>query len=280
MKAGRCLGKAGEDQIYRRTDIPRKLDPTQAPFLAVAELCLKSCAPLRRDLIPNGEAMSFEHLSTNQPSLFTEPESASPPPAPRVKSARSTNRAAWWEQDLSRTATYLMGQARNDGERAFVERLYEEAMAEGPDFINYRSKSAFLAAPKLGIDRNAYARILNALEAIERGTYRSCREKGKQGRPAHRGARAQGASEPRPAVRRGPPFPRRHRAPGLRLQADRGQRPQAPVAVRLRHRSPAHQADPHAARPQGGAGHQRLHHPGAPGARRDRPAHVQAGIRV
>ena len=127
--------------------------------------------------------MSFEHLSANQPGLFAEPESVGACPAPRVKSARSANRAAWWEQDLSRTATYLMGQARNDEERAFVERLYDEAMAEGPDFINYRGKSAFLAAPRLGIDRNAYARILNALEAIERGTYRTSREKGKQGIP-------------------------------------------------------------------------------------------------
>src|SRR5208337_1830010 len=128
--------------------------------------------------------MSFEHLSTNQPSLFAEPESAGASPTPPVKSACSANRAAWWKQDLGRTATYLMGQARNEEERAFVERLYDEAMAEGPDFINYRGKSAFLAAPpKLGIDRNAYARILNALEAIERGTYRSCREKGKQGIP-------------------------------------------------------------------------------------------------
>src|SRR5271155_3198701 len=127
--------------------------------------------------------MSFEHLSVNHPGLFAELETPSTPPAPRVKSARSATRAAWWEQDLSRTATYLMGQARNDEERAFVERLYDEAMAEGPDFINYRGKSAFLAAPKLGIDRNAYARILNALEAIERGTYRTSREKGKQGIP-------------------------------------------------------------------------------------------------
>ena len=67
--------------------------------------------------------MSFERLSTNQPSLFTEPESAGASPAPRVRSARSANRAAWWEQDLSRTATYLMGQARSDEERAFVEHL-------------------------------------------------------------------------------------------------------------------------------------------------------------
>ena len=96
--------------------------------------------------------MSLEHLSASQPGLFAEPANGSAPPAPRVKSARSANRAAWWEQDLSRTATYLMGQARSDDERAFVERLYDEAMAEGPDFINYRGKSAFLAAPRLGID--------------------------------------------------------------------------------------------------------------------------------
>jgi hypothetical protein len=78
---------------------------------------------------PEGERMSFEHLSANQPGLFAKPESASPSPAPRVKSTRSANRAVWWEQDLGRTATYLMGQARNDDERAFVERLYGEVMA-------------------------------------------------------------------------------------------------------------------------------------------------------
>ena len=127
--------------------------------------------------------MTFQQLSTNRPVLFADLESPGAPPAPSVKSARSTNRAAWWEQDLSRTASYLMGQARSDEERAFVERLYDEALNEGPDFINYRSKSAFMAAPKLGIDRNAYARILNALDMIERGTYRTCREAGKQGIP-------------------------------------------------------------------------------------------------
>ena len=74
-----------------------------------------------------------------------------------VKSMRSANRAAAWEQDLTRTASYLMGQARTEDERAFVERLYDEALEEGPDFTNYRAKSLFQAAPKLGIDRNAYS---------------------------------------------------------------------------------------------------------------------------
>src|SRR6202023_4092803 len=70
-----------------------------------------------------------------------------------------------------------------EDERAFVEQLYEQAIEDGPDFIHYRAKSAFEAAPRLGIDRNAYARILSALDMIERGTYRHCRDKGKQGIP-------------------------------------------------------------------------------------------------
>jgi hypothetical protein len=94
--------------------------------------------------------MSFEQVSTNQPALFPEMENAAPSPTPRVKSERSANRAAAWEQDLTRTAAYLMGQARTEDERAFVEQLYEQAVEEGPDFINYRSKSAFEAAPRLG----------------------------------------------------------------------------------------------------------------------------------
>ena len=130
--------------------------------------------------------MSISNALPNQPALFSGMESEGfgvpPSPAP-VKSARSRNRAAWWRQDLDRTAVYLMGQARTEDERAFVEQLYEQAIEEGPDFINYRSKSAFEAAPRLGIDRNAYARILNALDMIERGTYRNCRDKGKQGIP-------------------------------------------------------------------------------------------------
>jgi hypothetical protein len=126
--------------------------------------------------------MSFDEISANQSVLF-DAFSAAEPPAPRVRSPRSANRAAAWERDLAQSASYLMGQCRSEEEREFVSRLYDEAAERGPDFINYRSHSAFQAAPKLGIDRNAYARILNALEAIERGTYRHSREKGKQGIP-------------------------------------------------------------------------------------------------
>jgi hypothetical protein len=75
--------------------------------------------------------MSIANALPNQPPLFSGMEAegfdAAPSPAP-VKSARSRNRAAWWQQDLSRTALYLMGQARTEDERAFVEQLYEQAV--------------------------------------------------------------------------------------------------------------------------------------------------------
>jgi hypothetical protein len=121
----------------------------------------------------------------NRLPLFSglEPEGAAPPPSPAPKSARSRNRAASWQSDLTRTATYLMGQAKTEDERAFVERLYEQALEEGADFLHYRAKSAFMEAPRLGIDRNAYARILHALDMIERGVYEHERKKGAQGIP-------------------------------------------------------------------------------------------------
>ena len=109
-------------------------------------------APFRGGLNdqPEGEAMSFEPFSTNQAPMFSGMEAedfdACPPPAP-VTSARSRNRAAWWRQGLDRTAVYLMGQARTEDERAFVEQLYEQAVEEGPDFINYRARSPLRPLP-------------------------------------------------------------------------------------------------------------------------------------
>ena len=122
--------------------------------------------------------MSFDPLSANQTPFFSgmEPDGPGQPPCPPpVKSARSHNRAVSWRHDLAQAASYLMGQARSEDERAFIEKLYEDALEEGPDFTHYRSKSDYRAAPKVGIDRNA--------DMIERGTYRHCREKGKQGIP-------------------------------------------------------------------------------------------------
>ena len=63
-QAGRCPAKPGISRCGS-PEIPRKAELLQVPFLAAAELCPRIVRALRRDLIPNGEAMSFERLSTN-----------------------------------------------------------------------------------------------------------------------------------------------------------------------------------------------------------------------
>ena len=129
--------------------------------------------------------MSFEPFSTNSagPVFWNGSEGfGAPPPLPRVKSARSrTARQRGTRPKPHRLLSHGAGPHR--GRARLCRAALRQALEEGPDFINYRAKSPFQAAPKLGIDRNAYARILNALEMIERGTYRNCREKGKQGVP-------------------------------------------------------------------------------------------------
>ena len=62
MKAGRCPAKPGNIDGLSNRILPEKLNSLQEPFLAAAELCLKSCAPFGGTLIPNGEAMLAEQF--------------------------------------------------------------------------------------------------------------------------------------------------------------------------------------------------------------------------
>ena len=64
MKAGRCPGKAGEYQGLSNLIFPENLNRRKPHFGALAELCLKSCAPFGGTLIPNGEAMLADQFHT------------------------------------------------------------------------------------------------------------------------------------------------------------------------------------------------------------------------
>jgi hypothetical protein len=81
-------------------------------------------------------------------------------------------------------------------------------LEEGPDFARYLAKRAYTEAPKLGVHRHAYARILHALDMTKRGTNRNCREKGKQGTP-RTVAKFSNAFKPRVALWRGATVARR-----------------------------------------------------------------------
>lgn len=128
--------------------------------------------------IPLSAALQIEF-----PELAEAAHDSKPSPTEKATSARSRNRAGAWAQDMARAHAYLSSQARTEAEQEAADRLYEEALRQGPDFTRYHANSDFRDAPRLNIDRNAYARILHALEMIERGTYRHSRAKGKQGLP-------------------------------------------------------------------------------------------------
>lgn len=122
-------------------------------------------------------------LQLRLPEASTACADSKPSPTAKVTSPRSRNRAGAWERDINQSYAYFAQQNLRPEEREQLDQLYEAALTEGPDFTHYRSRSAFAEAQQLGIDRNAYARILQALELIERGTYRHSRKKGKQGIP-------------------------------------------------------------------------------------------------
>ncbi|WP_040620583.1 hypothetical protein [Rhodovulum sp. PH10] len=122
-------------------------------------------------------------LQLHFPEVTGAPRDSVPSPTGKVTSPRSRNRAAAWAQDMARAHAYMSSRARSEAEQEAADRLYEEALRQGPDFTRYRTGSDFREAPRLNIDRNAYARIIFALEMIERGTYRHSRKKGKQGIP-------------------------------------------------------------------------------------------------
>jgi DNA-binding transcriptional ArsR family regulator len=120
-------------------------------------------------------AQASNTFSTLFPQLDRErPDSThgkSPP-------ARQKGRAADWKAQISRAYAYAAGRAASEAEAAELERAFEAALEEGPDFTNCRRDSLFLDAPKVAIDRNLAARIRFQLVAIFRGTWKT-KDKGK-----------------------------------------------------------------------------------------------------
>jgi hypothetical protein len=85
--------------------------------------------------------------------------------------ARAQQRAARWQSDLARGFAYASQRARNDAERAALERAYEATLSEGPDFTRYHGGSDFIAPPKISMDRNALARLRFKLHGLFKGSW-------------------------------------------------------------------------------------------------------------
>jgi hypothetical protein len=94
-------------------------------------------------------------------------------PEPRIRSARSRNRAAAWSYDLAQWRRYQLSRTPDAGEA--IEEEYARLLADGPDFGRYHVGSSFAEPPLHQITREDRVRALQAFDAIRAGLYRHCR---------------------------------------------------------------------------------------------------------
>ena len=113
-------------------------------------------------------ALSLAQL-LNQP---LQPESHR---SPRVRSARSRNRAAAWSYDLAQWRQYQLTRSPDASEA--IEQEYARLEAAGPDFTRYHHGSSFAEAPLHTIGREDRLRMLQAFDTVRAGLYRHGRRK-------------------------------------------------------------------------------------------------------
>jgi hypothetical protein len=108
-------------------------------------------------------------------------------PVPRAIRART--RAADWEKQISRAFLYVHGRAQTLEEAAELERLYEVALEEGPDFIHCRGKSELKDAPDINLDANGITKLMVSFYSMCRNAWAG------KGRGKHRGLVSRCAEE-------------------------------------------------------------------------------------
>jgi hypothetical protein len=91
---------------------------------------------------------------------FAACESPITKPVPGRPRVRARVRAADWEKQIARAFLYVHGRAQTPEEAAELERLYEAALAEGPDFIHCHSKSELKDAPEINLDANGITKLM------------------------------------------------------------------------------------------------------------------------
>ncbi len=105
-----------------------------------------------------------------------QPSSPTPSPhCPRVRSARSRNRAAAWAYDLGQWRRYRVNRETSPERLAEIEAEYACLLAGGPDFAAYHMGSTFADPPVHRLTREDRARVLATFDAIRSGLYRTCR---------------------------------------------------------------------------------------------------------
>ncbi len=108
---------------------------------------------------------------------------------PVSRAIRARTRAADWEKQIARAFLYVHGRAQTPDEAAELERLYEAALDEGPDFIHCRGKSEIKDAPEINLDANGITKLMVGFYAMCRNAWT------RKGRGKHRGLVSRCAEE-------------------------------------------------------------------------------------
>ena len=105
------------------------------------------------------------------------PRPADSAAAPRV---RSTRKAAQWSAGVHQAYSYLSGRSRDPQQQAEIDRLYEQTLQDGPDFMRVRRAATYAPVPVTVYRKEAAAEIMKQAREIERETY-TARQKGRHG---------------------------------------------------------------------------------------------------
>jgi Helix-turn-helix domain len=93
---------------------------------------------------------------------------------PRIRSARSRNRAAAWAHDAAQWRLYQLAQHPDASEA--IEAEYARLAEGGPDFAHYHVGSSFAEPPLHSITREDRIRVLQTFDLIRTGLYRHGRQ--------------------------------------------------------------------------------------------------------
>jgi hypothetical protein len=123
--------------------------------------------------------MPLKPLSTALGTVFPDLPTSSPDSG-APDGIRAIRRATAWRKNLTRAWSYWRGRASSEHEAARIDAVFEQQLADGPDFARYHRDSDFSAAPKVRLNHNDMAELMATYRAIERGSWK-VKEKGEHG---------------------------------------------------------------------------------------------------
>lgn len=116
--------------------------------------------------------VSIGDLAANQPGVLDLAKPARP--------LRSFRRAAQWASAINRAYYYLSSRVSEPTAQAALDRYYERAMKDGPDFMKVRATADFSRVQVERFDKAKASEIMKQARQIEYESYKT-RAKGKHG---------------------------------------------------------------------------------------------------